>query len=85
MLNRPGKRPWTPRFKTKATKAFIAAPPWNWPDGTIITGNNSPLLHAASGLIIHAIKHLADIPEKIKLLPPSITDAVSSLKDGSLE
>ncbi|MBN1380637.1 MAG: DUF1846 domain-containing protein [Deltaproteobacteria bacterium] len=49
-------------------------------DGTIVTGNNSPLLHAASGLIIHAIKHLADIPEKIKLLPSSITDAVSNLK-----
>ncbi|MBN1664524.1 MAG: DUF1846 domain-containing protein [Deltaproteobacteria bacterium] len=49
-------------------------------DGTIVTGNNSPLLHAASGLIIHAVKHLADIPEKIKLLPPAITDAVRNLK-----
>ena len=49
-------------------------------DGTIITGNNSPLMHAASSVIIHAIKHLADIPKKIKLLPPSITDAIRNLK-----
>lgn len=49
-------------------------------DGKIVKGNNSPLLHAASGLIIHAVKNLADIPDKIKLLPPSITDAVRNLK-----
>ncbi|MCX5844744.1 MAG: DUF1846 domain-containing protein [Deltaproteobacteria bacterium] len=49
-------------------------------DGTIITGNNSPLMHAASSVIIHAIKHLADIPKKIKLLPPSVTDAIRNLK-----
>jgi uncharacterized protein (UPF0371 family) len=50
------------------------------PDGTIVTGNNSPLMHAASSVIIHAIKHLADIPGKIKLLPSSITDAIRNMK-----
>ena len=49
-------------------------------DGTIITGSNSPLMHAASSLVLHAIKHLAGIPEKIKLLPPYITDSVKRLK-----
>jgi len=49
-------------------------------DGTIITGSNSPLMHAASSVVIHAIKHMADIPAKIKLLPPFITDSVSNLK-----
>lgn len=49
-------------------------------EGTIVTGNNSPLLHAASSAVIHAIKHLAGIPGKIKLLPPYVTDAVSRLK-----
>ncbi len=48
--------------------------------GTIITGSNSPLMHAASSVVIHAIKHMAGIPEKIKLLPPSITDSVKNLK-----
>ena len=50
------------------------------PDGTVVTGNNSPLMHAASSVIIHAIKHLADIPGKIKLLPAFITESVKNLK-----
>jgi uncharacterized protein (UPF0371 family) len=49
-------------------------------DGTIVTGNNSPLMHAASSLILHAIKHLAEIPPKIKLLTSNITDSVKNLK-----
>jgi len=49
-------------------------------DKTIVTGSNSPQLHAASSLILHAIKHLADIPEKIKLLPQNIIESVRNLK-----
>jgi uncharacterized protein (UPF0371 family) len=49
-------------------------------DGTIVTGSNSPLMHAASSVVIHAIKHLAGIPKMIKLLPPYVTDAVGRLK-----
>jgi uncharacterized protein (UPF0371 family) len=54
-------------------------------DGTIITGNNSPLFHAASSVVIHAIKHLAGIPEKIQLLPPYITTSISNLKTEILK
>jgi uncharacterized protein (UPF0371 family) len=54
-------------------------------DGTIITGSNSSHLHAASSLILHAIKHLAEIPEKIKLLPSNITESVSNLKTEVLK
>jgi uncharacterized protein (UPF0371 family) len=49
-------------------------------DGTIITGNNSTRMHAATSLVIHAIKHLTEIPDKIKLLPPFITDSVGRFK-----
>ncbi len=49
-------------------------------DGTIITGNNSALMHAATSLIIHAIKHLAGIPDKLQLLPDYITESVRKLK-----
>jgi len=49
-------------------------------DGTLITGNNSPLMHAASSLVLYAIKHLADIPVKIKLLPAYVTDSIRHLK-----
>lgn len=54
-------------------------------DGTLITGSNSPLMHAASSVVIHAIKHLADIPDKIKLLPPNITDSIRRLKTEILD
>jgi uncharacterized protein (UPF0371 family) len=49
-------------------------------DGSIVTGNNSPLMHAASSVVIHAIKKLAEIPGRIKLLPEHITDSVHNLK-----
>jgi uncharacterized protein (UPF0371 family) len=54
-------------------------------DGTIVTGSNSPLLHAASSLVLNAIKHLAGIPEKIKLLPDYIMNSVRSLKTEILD
>jgi uncharacterized protein (UPF0371 family) len=50
------------------------------PDGRIITGTNSPMLHAASSVVLHAVKHLAGIPDKIKLLTPVITDSVRKMK-----
>ncbi len=49
-------------------------------DGTLITGKNSPLMHAASSVILNAIKHLAGIPDKIHLLPPSVTQSIGTLK-----
>ncbi len=49
-------------------------------DGTIIKGKNSPLMHAASSVIIKAMKHLAGIPEKIPLLSPNIIESVGALK-----
>jgi uncharacterized protein (UPF0371 family) len=54
-------------------------------DGAIVTGSNSPLLHAASSLVLNAIKHLAGIPEKIKLLPDYIMNSVRSLKTEILD
>jgi uncharacterized protein (UPF0371 family) len=54
-------------------------------DGTIVTGSNSSRLHAASSMVLHAIKHLAGIPEKIKLLPPNITESVRNLKTEVLK
>jgi uncharacterized protein (UPF0371 family) len=49
-------------------------------DGTIITGENSPFMHAASSLVINATKHLAGLPKKMHLLPQNITDSVRFLK-----
>ncbi|MEW6335318.1 MAG: DUF1846 domain-containing protein [Thermodesulfobacteriota bacterium] len=53
-------------------------------DGSIVTGNNSPLMHAASSLVLRAIKSLADIPARIALLPAYITDSVRNMKTDIL-
>ena len=49
-------------------------------DGKIITGKNSPLMHAASSVILNAIKQLAELPDKIHLLAPNITASIGTLK-----
>ncbi|OQC08709.1 MAG: hypothetical protein BWX80_00194 [Candidatus Hydrogenedentes bacterium ADurb.Bin101] len=49
-------------------------------DGTIITGGNSPLMHAATSAVLNAIKHLAGIPDKIHLISPNIITAIGDLK-----
>jgi uncharacterized protein (UPF0371 family) len=41
-------------------------------------------MHAASSLILHAIKSLADIPGKITLLPPYITNSIRNMKTDIL-
>jgi len=54
-------------------------------DGRIITGKNSQLMHAASSLILNAIKVLANIPDEIHLLSPHIINQISKLKEGILD
>ncbi len=50
-------------------------------DGTIVTGKNSPLMHAASSLVLNAIKRLAEIPDKIHLLSPSTIESIRKMKE----
>ncbi len=49
-------------------------------DGTVVTGKNSPLMHAASSLVINAVKHLAGIPDGIHLLSPAILGSIARFK-----
>lgn len=48
--------------------------------GRIVTGRNSPLMHAASALVINAAKQLAAVPAQIHLLAPSILESVARMK-----
>ena len=50
------------------------------PDGNIVTGKNSPLIHAASSLILNAVKKLAGIPDSIHLLSPHIIESIRNMK-----
>ncbi len=49
-------------------------------DGTMVTGKNSPVMHASSSLVLNAIKALAELPDKIHLLPPNIIESIGGLK-----
>jgi len=53
-------------------------------DGTLVTGKNSPLMHAASSLVMNAVKHLAGVPDNIHLLAPIITESIGKLKNDIL-
>jgi uncharacterized protein (UPF0371 family) len=54
------------------------------PDGTIITGKSSSLMHAPSSLILNATKHLAGIPDAMHLLPPTVIESVNHFKKDVL-
>ncbi len=49
-------------------------------DGSIVTGKSSGFMHATASLILNAVKELAEIPDKIHLLSPSIIESIAKLK-----
>ena len=51
------------------------------PDGLISTGRNSPLMHAASSVVINSIKQLAGVPRQLELLGDNIIGSVAKLKE----
>ncbi len=53
-------------------------------DGTIITGKNSPMLHAGSSMILNALKHLAGLPDWLHLIPETYTNAIKVMKTQTL-
>ena len=55
------------------------------PDGTIVTGKNSPLLHAASSCVLNAVKVLAGLPDDLPLISPDVINSVGLLKKNILK
>jgi uncharacterized protein (UPF0371 family) len=53
--------------------------------GDIVTGRNSPLMHAASSATLNAAKTLSGIPREIPLLSESVIDSVATMKRDLLE
>ncbi|MDD2710783.1 MAG: DUF1846 domain-containing protein [Verrucomicrobiae bacterium] len=49
-------------------------------DGSLILGRNSPLMHAASSVVLNAVKKLAQLPEKIPLLAATTLESIASMK-----
>ena len=64
----------------KGNEGVFAGAALELKNGTIVMGKNSPIMHAASSLILNAIKELAGIPDNIHLLSPNILNSISNLK-----
>ena len=46
----------------------------------IVTGKNSPLLHAESAVLLNAAKRVAGIPDEVDVISPSVIRSVKELK-----
>lgn len=68
----------------KGSNGFFCGAAIELKDGRIVTGKNSPLMHAASSLVLNAAKMLAHIPESIHLLPTNVTRSLSHFKTSVL-
>lgn len=65
--------------KGKGNKGVFCGAAIELHNGKIITGKNSTLMHAASSLVLNAVKELADIPDKIHLLSPTVIESIANL------
>jgi uncharacterized protein (UPF0371 family) len=68
----------------KGNKGIFVGAALELPDESIVTGRNSPLMHASSALVLNAVKKLAGIPDTIHLLSPGIIESVAGLKEKIL-
>ncbi len=68
----------------KGNKDFVCGAAVELPDGSVVTGVNSPLMHAASSAVLNALKQMADIPDKLHLLSPGIIQSIAHLKQDFL-
>ncbi len=53
-------------------------------NGKIITGKNSPLLHAESAAILNAVKDIANLPDEILLISPEVIKTITDMKEELL-
>ncbi|MCF0225499.1 MAG: DUF1846 domain-containing protein [Fibrobacter sp.] len=49
-------------------------------DGAIITGKTTSLLGASSVMLLNALKHLAGLPDEVRLLSPMVIEPIQNLK-----
>ncbi|MEN6310304.1 MAG: DUF1846 domain-containing protein [Acidobacteriota bacterium] len=72
------------RAAGKGNKGVFVGAAIELPDGSIVTGGNSPLMHASSALVLNAVKKLAGIPDNVHLLSPATLESVSQVKEKIL-
>lgn len=73
------------KTKGKGSDGFFCAAALELPDGGIVTGKNSPLMHAASACVLNTLKQLAKLPDELLLISPDVIDSVALLKKNGLK
>ena len=73
-------RKCTVAAKERTDKSGLAAAAIELDDGTILTGETSPLLGPSSALLLNALKHLAGIAHNIKLIPQTMIGPIQKTK-----
>ena len=68
------------RQHKKGNKGIFCGAAVELPGGAIVTSSNSPLMHAASSLVLNAIKVLAEIPDRIHLMSPNVIESIARMK-----
>jgi uncharacterized protein (UPF0371 family) len=71
--------------RNKGINGIVCAAAIQLRDGRIVTGCNSPFLHASSALILNAVKVGAGIDHEIDLIPPEIVHSVTAMKRDVLK
>lgn len=65
---------------TKGNRGVWVGAALQLPEGVLVTGRNSPVMHAASALILNAGKRLAGLPDRLDLLSPIVMESIGTLK-----
>jgi len=68
------------RERGKGHKGVYCGAAIELPDGQLVSGSNSRLLHAESAVMIRAVKALGEIPEQTELLHDEVIDRIRSMK-----
>lgn len=66
--------------KGKGEKGIYCGAAIELGNSRVVTGKNSPLLHAEAAAILNAIKVLANIPDNLDLISPQIIRQINNLK-----
>jgi uncharacterized protein (UPF0371 family) len=70
--------------KGKAGGTIVSGAAIQLKDDRIVTGRNSDELHAASAMVLNAVKTLSGIPAQIPLISPNIIHAIAHMKHDIL-
>lgn len=71
--------------KERAERSKVPSAAIELMDGTIITSETSELLGTSAALILNAIKHLAGIEHKVKLIPKNMIEPIQNMKVNYLK